>query len=148
MRVEPAARVEGHIGVPGDKSVSHRARADRRAQRGRDACRSASGAPATRRRRSSVVRALGAGSRSEDVDTLVVHGVGLHGLRPPGGAARLRERRHARAARQRACSPSRRDASSSIGDASLSRRPMGRVVEPLARMGAAISSQRRGVCRS
>ena len=25
MRVEPAARIDGHIGVPGDKSVSHRA---------------------------------------------------------------------------------------------------------------------------
>ena len=25
MRIEPAARVDGHIGVPGDKSISHRA---------------------------------------------------------------------------------------------------------------------------
>ena len=25
MKVEPAARIDGHIGVPGDKSVSHRA---------------------------------------------------------------------------------------------------------------------------
>ena len=25
MKVEPIARIDGHIGVPGDKSVSHRA---------------------------------------------------------------------------------------------------------------------------
>ena len=95
MRVEPAARLDGHIGVPGDKSISHRALLigalaegeTRVAHWGRSGdTESTLGA----------VRALGVRVDEEDVDTLVVHGAGLRGLRAPDGAARLRQRRHAR----------------------------------------------------
>src|SRR6202035_4303016 len=85
MRVEPAARIDGHIGVPGDKSVSHRALLIGALTEGETRVihwgRSGDTESTLR-----VVRALGARVDEEDVDTLVVHGVGLRGLRPSAAA--------------------------------------------------------------
>jgi len=130
--VEPAARVEGHIGVPGDKSISHRA-----------ALIGALGDGSTRITRFgrsgdtestlAAVRALGAAVEDEDVDTVTVHGAGLRGLRPAqvdcGNAGTLARLLTGMLAFQQG-------RFELAGDESLSRRPMTRVVEPLARMGA------------
>ena len=137
MRVEPAARLDGHIAVPGDKSISHRARPARRDRRGRDARDAASAAPATPSRRSTAVRALGVEvERGRTSTTLVVHGVGLRGLAPAGG-------RSTAATPARSCACSRgilagpgRAASSSSATSRSRARPMERVAEPLALMGA------------
>jgi 3-phosphoshikimate 1-carboxyvinyltransferase len=138
MRVEPAARLDGHIGVPGDKSISHRALLvgaltdgeTRVTQWGRSGDTESTLA---------LVRAVGVQVDEEDVDTLVVHGAGLRGLREPdapldcgnaGTLARL-------VTGVLAFQPGRFEL---VGDESLSRRPMGRVIEPLARMGASFES--------
>jgi 3-phosphoshikimate 1-carboxyvinyltransferase len=85
------------------------------------------------------VRALGVRVDEEDIDTLVVHGAGLRGLRSPDGSidcgnagtlARL-------VIGILAFQPGRFEL---VGDESLSRRPMERVAEPLRRMGAQIES--------
>jgi 3-phosphoshikimate 1-carboxyvinyltransferase len=137
--VEPVARLVGHIAVPGDKSISHRAvllsaLADgetRIAGFGRSADTEATIA---------AVRALGARVDELDVDMLLVHGVGLRGLRSPGvpidcanagTLVRLLAGVLAGHAGQRF---------ELVGDGSLSARPMGRIAEPLARMGAAVET--------
>ncbi len=137
MRVEPIARVDGHVGVPGDKSVSHRALLIGALTEGETRV--------TRWGRSrdtestlAVVRALGVRVDEEDVDTLVVHGVGLRGLRAPGSAldcgnagtlARL----------VTGILAFQQGRFELVGDESLSRRPMGRVAEPLSLMGASLT---------
>jgi 3-phosphoshikimate 1-carboxyvinyltransferase len=136
MLIEPAARAEGHIGVPGDKSVSHRAvllgavsEGETRVERfGRSGDTQAT---------IDVVRALGAGVEDVDIDTLVVHGVGLRGLRAPDHA--LDCANAGTLARLVAGLLSFQEGRFELtGDASLSRRPMDRIVEPLTRMGAAL----------
>ncbi len=139
MRVEPAARVEGHIGVPGDKSISHRALLIGALSDGETRV-SRFGRSGDTQATLELVRGLGAGVEDEDIDTVIVHGAGLHGLQAP--AAPLECANAGTLARLvsgiLAFQTGRFEL---VGDASLSRRPMGRVVEPLQRMGAAISSQ-------
>jgi 3-phosphoshikimate 1-carboxyvinyltransferase len=136
--VEPAARLDGHIAVPGDKSISHRALLlgalaegeTRVTQWGR------SGDTESTLR---VIRGLGVHVDEEDVDTLVVHGAGLRGLRVPegpldcGNAGTLVRLVTGMLAFQ--------DGRFELtGDDSLTRRPMSRIVEPLSLMGASVGS--------
>ena len=96
MKIEPAASVDGHIGVPGDKSISHRALLIGALTDGETLVRHW-GRSGDTESTLGVVRALGVEVDEEDVDTLVVHGVGLRGLQGARRADRLRQRRHARA---------------------------------------------------
>src|SRR4029077_1444823 len=82
LRVEPIARVDGHIGVPGDKSISHRALLIGALTEGETRV-SHWGRSGDTESTLGVVRALGVQVDEEDVDTLVVHGVGVRGLRAP-----------------------------------------------------------------
>ncbi len=138
VRIEPAARVDGHIGVPGDKSISHRARLIGAISEGETRV-SHWGRSGDTTSTLEAVRALGVQVDEEDVDTLVVHGGGLRGLRPPdhpidcGNAGTLARLLTGILAFQRG-------SFDLVGDESLSRRPMGRVVEPLTRMGASVVS--------
>jgi len=138
MRIEPAARVDGHIGVPGDKSVSHRAvlvgaLSDGETRIARFGRSDDTGATI------EAVRSLGVQVEEEDVDTLVVGGVGLRGLREPGGAIDCANA--GTLARLLAGILSFQSGRFElVGDVSLSRRPMRRVVEPLERMGASVAS--------
>jgi 3-phosphoshikimate 1-carboxyvinyltransferase len=84
MKVEPASAIVGHIAVPGDKSISHRAvmigavgegdTTVRRFGRSRDTESTI-----------AAVRALGVTVDEADVDTITIHGVGLRGLQQPEG---------------------------------------------------------------
>ena len=136
MKVEPAARIDGHIGVPGDKSISHRALLIGALTAGETLVRHW-GRSGDTESTLGVVRALGARVDEQDVDTLVVHGVGLRGLKAPaapldcGNAGTLARLVTGMLAFQTGHFEL-------IGDESLSRRPMERVVRPLARMGASI----------
>jgi 3-phosphoshikimate 1-carboxyvinyltransferase len=139
MKVEPAARIDGHIGVPGDKSISHRALLIGALAEGETLVRHW-GRSGDTESTLGVMRSLGVEVDERDVDTLVVHGVGLRGLTAPdapldcgnaGTLARL-------VAGILAFQSGRFEL---VGDESLSRRPMERVVKPLARMGAAIEAE-------
>ena len=138
MRIEPVPALVGHVAVPGDKSISHRAvivgaicDGETRILRfGRSADTEATIA---------AVRALGADVEEHDVDTLTVRGVGLRALRPPGeaidcgNAGTLMRLLSGILAGQQG-------RFELVGDASLSSRPMERVAEPLRRMGATVET--------
>lgn len=122
--------------VPGDKSISHRALMLAALGRGtshvRGILRSADVAATAR-----VLRALGASIPALDGDEIAIEGAGLRGLRAPsepldcansGTTARLMAGIVAGAGIE----------AEFIGDASLSRRPMGRVAAPLRAMGAEV----------
>jgi 3-phosphoshikimate 1-carboxyvinyltransferase len=138
MRIEPAKAIRGHIAVPGDKSISHRAvllgaiAEDETQVRG-------FGRSADTESTIAAVRALGVTVEDEDVDSLRVEGGGLRGLRPPGepidcgnSGTTLRLLSGLLAGQE--------GRFELTGDDSLRRRPVDRVAEPLAQMGAELES--------
>src|SRR5438093_12877515 len=140
MKIEPRARLEGHIAVPGDKSISHRALLIG-ALCETDVLVRQWGRSADTESTLAAVRTLGVEVDEQDVDTLVVHGRGLRGLVPgtvpghvdcgnAGTLARLLT--GILAFQEGRCEL--------VGDESLSTRPMDRVAEPLSQMGAAIET--------
>jgi 3-phosphoshikimate 1-carboxyvinyltransferase len=136
VRVEPAVRIDGHIGVPGDKSISHRAVLIGALTEGETLVR-CFGRSADTESTLGVVRALGVRVDEEDIDTLVVHGAGLRGIGAP--AAPLDCGNAGTLARLLAGILAFQQGSFElVGDPSLSRRPMERVATPLARMGAVL----------
>ncbi len=140
MKVEPAAALAGHVAVPGDKSISHRAVLLGAVGEGETRV-AGFGRSADTESTIAAMRLLGAEVVEEDVDTLVVRGVGLRGLREPdepvdcGNAGTLIRLLAGLAAGQEG----RRF--ELTGDESLRSRPMERVAEPLRRMGAAVETE-------
>jgi 3-phosphoshikimate 1-carboxyvinyltransferase len=136
MRVEAVARLDGHIAVPGDKSISHRALLIGALCEG-DVLVRQWGRSGDTESTLGAVRALGVEVDEQDVDTLVVHGGGLRGVRPAaidcGNAGTLARLISGILAFQ----DGRFELS---GDESLSRRPMDRVAKPLGQMGANVSA--------
>ena len=138
MKLEPRARLEGHIAVPGDKSISHRALLIGSLCE-TDVLVRQWGRSGDTESTLDAVRTLGVEVDEQDVDTLVVHGRGLRGLMPvsdtaidcgnAGTLARL-------IAGLLAFQDGRFEL---VGDESLSLRPMSRVTEPLRQMGASVS---------
>lgn len=136
LRVHPAVRVSGRIGVPGDKSVSHRAALLGAVAEGPTAIQGfLEGEDCLRTLRA--VEALGVTVTRKGPGEYVVHGAGLEGLREPedvldcgnsGTTARL----------LLGLLAGQPFAATLTGDGSLRRRPMERVVEPLTAMGARI----------
>jgi 3-phosphoshikimate 1-carboxyvinyltransferase len=84
MRIEPATAVVGHIGVPGDKSISHRAVLIGGVCDGETRIEGF-GRSGDTESTVEAARALGVEVVEEDVDVLTIRGVGLRGLRAPGG---------------------------------------------------------------
>ncbi len=137
MRVEPAAALEGHFARPGRQVDLPSRAAGRRGRRGRDArprLRPLGDTESTLARRARARR-----RRSHDVDTLIVNGVGLRGLRAPAGRSTAATPARSRGSSP-ACSRSRSGEFTLTGDESLSRRPMERVATPLRQMGAALET--------
>jgi 3-phosphoshikimate 1-carboxyvinyltransferase len=138
MRVEPVAALEGHVAVPGDKSVSHRAVMVGAICDGPTEV-FGFGRSADTEATIAAMRALDVEIVEEDVDTLTVHGVGLRGLRAPdapidclnaGTLMRLLP----------GILVGQEGRFELVGDDSLSARPMERIAEPLRRMGARIET--------
>jgi 3-phosphoshikimate 1-carboxyvinyltransferase len=136
--VEPASAVVGHIAVPGDKSISHRAvliaaicdGATRITGFGRSADTEATVRAAG---------ALGVEVEEEDVDVLVVHGAGLSGLREPEGPIDCGN--SGTLMRLLAGILVGQEGRFELtGDESLRSRPMDRIAEPLGRMGAHVET--------
>jgi 3-phosphoshikimate 1-carboxyvinyltransferase len=134
VRIEPAAALEGHFAVPGDKSVSHRALLLGAVADGETAVHGF-GRSADTLSTLEAVRALGA--EVEDGETITVRGVGLRGLRSAevdcGNAGTLARLVAGLLAFQEG-------EFTLVGDASLSSRPMERIAEPLRRMGAQVET--------
>ncbi len=137
MRIDPVPALVGHLAVPGDKSISHRAVLIGAVCEGETRI-SGFGRSADTESTVAAMRSLGA-EVDEDDDVLLVRGVGLGGLRPPdapvdcGNAGTLMRL----LAGLLAGTEGRFEL---VGDASLSSRPMARIAEPLRRMGATIET--------
>ena len=138
MRIEPAAAILGHIGVPGDKSLSHRAVLIGAVSDGETRI-AGFGRSADTESTLAAVRALGVRVYEVDAHTLRVFGAGLRGLQAPaepidcGNAGTLMRLLPGLLAGQEG-------RFELTGDASLSSRPMERIAEPLRRMGASIET--------
>ncbi len=136
MKIEPAGALVGHIAVPGDKSISHRALLIGALSEGDTYVRGFGRAGDTESTLAAV-RALGVEVDEPADDELIVHGVGLRGLHEAtvdcGNAGTLMRLLTGTLAGQRG-------RFELTGDESLRKRPMDRVAEPLTRMGAHIET--------
>jgi 3-phosphoshikimate 1-carboxyvinyltransferase len=138
MRIEPAASLRGHIAVPGDKSISHRAVLLGAIGDGETSVRGF-GRSGDTEATIAAVRALGVTVDEDDVDSLRVQGAGLQGLHEPGApidcgnsGTTLRLLAGILAGQQ--------GRFELTGDESLRRRPVDRIAEPLVQMGATVES--------
>jgi 3-phosphoshikimate 1-carboxyvinyltransferase len=138
MKIEPAAALRGHIAVPGDKSISHRAVLLGAVGDGETSVRGF-GRSGDTEATIAAVRALGVTVDEDDVDSLRIQGAGLRALREPrapidcgnsGTTLRL-------LAGILAGQEGRFELT---GDDSLRRRPVDRIADPLAEMGATVES--------
>lgn len=136
--IHPVASLSGTVHVPSDKSVAHRAALLAALGDGVSEIRNYP-ASADPQSTLSCLRQLGVVIREES-DRLVVEGAGLEGLRAADGpidcgnsGTTLRLLAGILAGQP--------FSSTLVGDASLSRRPMARVTEPLGRMGAPIETE-------
>jgi 3-phosphoshikimate 1-carboxyvinyltransferase len=131
--------LQGSLRVPGDKSVSHRSLMLAALAEGRSHVRGFLEGEDTRAT-AAVLAQLGVRIETPADGERLIHGVGLHGLR--GTSAQLDCGNAGTGMRLLAgLLAGQAFDSTLIGDESLSKRPMRRVTDPLARMGARIDSQ-------
>lgn len=137
IRIQGKTRVTGSIRVPGDKSISHRVAM---------LAAVASGTSTVRGFASSAdcwatidcVRRLGV-DVERDNEQLLIHGAGLGGWRPATATAQLYVGNSGSTIRMLAGLLAGQNFASELdGDASIRRRPMRRIIEPLRLMGARI----------
>ena len=134
-------RVAGVVRVPGDKSISHRALVLGALGDGRSRVRGVLRSLDVHST-AGVLRALGV-ALPPLADDMVIDGVGLRGLQPPG--ANLDCGNSGTTARLLAGVVAASPLSARfVGDESLSARPMGRVARPLTEMGARFDFERPG----
>ena len=142
--VQPGGALTGRIRVPGDKSISHRsimlgALADGVTHvsgflEGEDSLNTL-----------KAFRAMGVRIEGPVEGRVTIHGVGVHGLKAPEQPLDLGNSGTAMRLMAGVLAGQSFD-STLIGDASLSKRPMRRVIQPLAAMGARIDSGENGTC--
>ena len=142
FELAPGGSLRGELSVPGDKSISHRAVMLAALAEGETEIEGfLEGADSLATL--AAFRAMGVEAEGPDQGRLQVKGVGLQGLRKPGHALDVGNS----GTSMRLLSgllAGQRFASTLIGDASLSRRPMGRVIDPLTQMGARIEATSEG----
>jgi 3-phosphoshikimate 1-carboxyvinyltransferase len=139
---QPGGKLTGRVRVPGDKSISHRsvmlgslAEGTTRVTgllEGEDVL-STLGA----------FRAMGVRAEGPEHGRLVIHGVGLHGLKAPKQALDMGNSGTAMRLMAGILAGQAFD-SELVGDESLSKRPMKRVTDPLGAMGATIAAAEGG----
>jgi 3-phosphoshikimate 1-carboxyvinyltransferase len=138
LEIEPAVSLHGDIAVPGDKSISHRALLLGAVADGESRF-TGFGSSADTMSSVAAIRALGAEVEVEGTDVRV-DGVGLRGFRVPegpldcGNAGTLLRLLPGLLVGQEG-------RFELVGDESLSRRPLRRIAEPLAEMGASIQTE-------
>lgn len=141
LLISPAYTIRGRLSVPGDKSISHRALMLGAIAEGETRIRGLARGEDVRSTL-NCLRQLGV-SIQEQNGEIIVHGRGLAGLQKPksildagnsGSTIRL-------LAGILAAQPF---TTTITGDASLCRRPMRRIIEPLMQMGVTITAQENG----
>lgn len=142
-QVQPGGSLHGTIKVPGDKSISHRsvmlgAIGDGRTEitgllEGEDVLSTL-----------KAFRAMGVRAEGPENGRLVIHGVGMHGLRKPDSVLDMGNSGTAMRLMAGLLSGQSFD-TELTGDSSLRKRPMGRVATPLNGMGAQIETQPGGL---
>jgi len=142
LKTAPASSaLQGELTPPGDKSISHRALIFSCLATGRSRVEGLLASEDVRAT-ANACRQLGMKLR-EDGDALMLDGVGANGLQAP--AAPLDMGNSGTAMRLLAGVLAAQPFSSELtGDASLSRRPMNRIVQPLSEMGAQIETAEGG----
>ena len=138
--VEPVTRLVGHLEVPGDKSISHRAVLIGAICEGETTI-TGFGRSADTEATIGAVRACGVTVDELGHDSLRVVGAGLRGLRAPSGPIDCRNAGTLVRLFAGILAGQEWQEFELIGDASLSTRPMGRIVDPLREMGAGIESE-------
>jgi len=138
FRLQPGGSIAGDIRVPGDKSISHRsimlgALADGVTEvkgflEGEDSLATL-----------QAFRDMGVTIEGPDAGFVRIHGVGINGLQAPRGPLYLGNSGTAMRLFAGLLAAQPFD-SELTGDASLSKRPMGRVADPLRAMGAVIDT--------
>ena len=138
FKVSPSQVEDARVTVPGDKSVSHRALMLGSIANGRT---EVSGFLAGEDclQTLAAMRALGVNIEQAEPTGISIEGVGLHGLRAPATPLDLGNSGTAMRLMAGLLSGQVFD-STLTGDASLTGRPMGRVITPLSQMGAEIDS--------
>ncbi|MDZ7852696.1 MAG: bifunctional prephenate dehydrogenase/3-phosphoshikimate 1-carboxyvinyltransferase [Halomonas sp.] len=141
-RVSPGGGVNGRIRVPGDKSISHRsimlgALAEGVTEvkgflEGEDSLATL-----------QAFREMGVAIEGPHQGRVTVHGVGMHGLKAPSGPLYVGNAGTAMRLFAGLLAGQAFD-TELTGDASLTRRPMGRVADPLRLMGAEIDTAEGG----
>ncbi len=136
---QPGQPLLGSVRVPGDKSISHRALMLAALAQGDSHVRGFLEGEDTRAT-AAVLSQLGVRIDTPGQNERVIHGVGLHGLR---GATQALGCGNAGTGMRLLAGllAGQTFDSTLIGDASLSTRPMRRVIDPLTRMGAHIDSR-------
>jgi len=140
--VQPGGSLKGRVRVPGDKSISHRSimlgsLADGVTRvsgflEGEDSLATL-----------QAFRDMGVRIEGPDAGRVVIHGVGMHGLKTPPGPLDLGNSGTSMRLLSGLLAGQGLELTL-VGDSSLSGRPMRRVTEPLARMGALIGTTERG----
>jgi 3-phosphoshikimate 1-carboxyvinyltransferase len=141
--VKPGGRLSGAFRVPGDKSISHRSIIFAAVAEGTTHISGfLQGEDSLNTLRA--FRSMGVEIEGPDSDgRVVIHGVGLHGLKPADTAIDLGN--SGTSMRLMAGLLSGQSFSVELsGDRSLSRRPMKRVTDPLSKMGAKVTSEEGG----
>jgi 3-phosphoshikimate 1-carboxyvinyltransferase len=141
MKVEPAGMLVGHIAVPGDKSISHRAVLIGALCEGETNVHGF-GRAADTESTIAAARHLGVQVDEPAIDELVVHGVGIRGLTPAGDHSAIDCGNAGTLMRLLAGILAGQHGRFELtGDESLRSRPMERIAEPLNRMGARVTTQ-------
>jgi len=139
---QPGGLLKGRIRVPGDKSISHRSiMLGSIAEGVTEVSGFLEGEDSLATLKA--FRAMGVDIKGPDAGRVVVHGVGLHGLKAPSAPLELGNSGTSMRLLSGLLAGQAFDVEV-VGDHSLMSRPMRRVTEPLASMGAMISTTEKG----
>ena len=141
--VQPGGRLSGSHRVPGDKSMSHRAvMLGALAEGATEVTGFLDGDDALAT--AAAFRDMGVVIEGPTDCRMIIHGAGLQGLAPPSGTVDMGNAGTGMRLLAGILAGQPFD-SRLVGDVSLMKRPMGRVIEPLTKMGAVIESGSGGV---
>ena len=142
MRIKGPARIKGSLKVPGDKSISHRVLMLASIASGSSRIAGLASS-ADCQTTLQCIRRLGVRIEDDGPD-LIIHGNGLFGYHPIEPVVRLDAANSGSTIRMlTGLLAGQRFTTEIDGDASLRRRPMARIIEPLSLMGARIDARDR-----